>query len=99
MTRLQHAALVTDAQRDALLAIARASVEACVNHRPPPPLRDLPLPDASGVFVTVKTRGELRGCLGTLECRRGLGEDVARCGAEAASIDPRFAPIAAAELP
>lgn len=56
------------------------------------------LPDASGVFVTVKRRGELRGCLGTLECRRGLTEEVARCAADAASQDPRFAPVAPGEL-
>ena len=51
------------------------------------------LPDASGAFVTVKQRGELRGCLGTLECRRGLGDEVARCAADAASEDPRFPPV------
>jgi AmmeMemoRadiSam system protein A len=57
------------------------------------------LPDASGVFVTIKRRGELRGCLGTLHCTRGLAEEVARCAADAASEDPRFPPVDDAELP
>ena len=50
----------------------------------------MPFPDASGTFVTVKTHGALRGCLGTLESRDGLARDVARCAADAASQDPRF---------
>ena len=42
--------------------------------------------------------GELRGCLGTLQCTGGLADDVARCAADAASADPRFAPVSPAEL-
>ena len=57
------------------------------------------LPAASGVFVTIKRLGELRGCLGTLQCSRGLAEEVARCAADAASEDPRFPPVPAEELP
>jgi AmmeMemoRadiSam system protein A len=96
------APLVSEAQREVLLSIARAAVEAQVTSAPQPPvppLADVPLPDASGVFVTVRSEGELRGCLGTLECRRGLAEEVARCAAEAASVDPRFEPVSVEELP
>jgi AmmeMemoRadiSam system protein A len=56
-------------------------------------------PDASGVFVTLKLRGELRGCLGTLECQRSLSDEVSRCAAQSASEDPRFPPVTPAELP
>src|SRR5262245_16578440 len=93
------APLVSDAQREVLLSIARAAVEAQVTRAPQPPLADVLLPDAAGVFVTVRLEGELRGCLGTLECRRGLAEEVARCAAEAASVDPRFEPVSLDELP
>ena len=51
------------------------------------------------MFVTVKTHGELRGCLGTLQCAGGLAGEVARCAADAASDDPRFPPVSPAELP
>jgi AmmeMemoRadiSam system protein A len=56
------------------------------------------LPGASGVFVTLKRRGELRGCLGTLECREGLAQEVARCARESSTLDPRFAPVSLDEL-
>jgi AmmeMemoRadiSam system protein A len=95
----RSAPLVSDVQRCALLDLARAAVAAQVAGTPPPALPTAPLPDASGVFVTVKTHGELRGCLGTLECRRGLGEEVSRCAVEAASVDPRFTPVSPEELP
>ncbi len=92
--------MLNDVQRRALLVLARASVVAEVTHQPPEPIRlDVTLPDASGVFVTLKHRGQLRGCLGTLECRQGLAEEVARCAADAASEDPRFPPVAEEELP
>jgi AmmeMemoRadiSam system protein A len=57
------------------------------------------MPDASGVFVTIKRRGELRGCLGTLADGCHLAEEVARCAANSASEDPRFAAVSADELP
>jgi uncharacterized protein len=99
MTDLHAASpLLTDVQRRALLALARAAVEAQVNGATPPSVPSMALPDASGAFVTVKLRGELRGCLGTLQCVDGLARDVARCAADAASNDPRFAPVSTGEL-
>lgn len=92
--------MLTDAQKAALLHLARRSVVSEVTHQPPEPIRvEVALPDASGVFVTLKRRGELRGCLGTLQCARGLAEEVARCAADAASEDPRFPPVDDTELP
>lgn len=92
--------MLTDVQKRALIDLARRSVVAEVTHQPPDPVRvDVELPEASGVFVTIKRFGQLRGCLGTLECRRGLAEEVARCAADAAAEDPRFPPVAEEELP
>lgn len=92
--------MLTDAQKHALADLARRSVVAEVKHQPPDPVRlDVDLPDASGVFVSIKRRGELRGCLGTLQCRSSLAEEVARCAADAAAEDPRFPPVAEEELP
>jgi AmmeMemoRadiSam system protein A len=92
--------MLTDDQKAALLRVARESMTAQVLGRPAAAL-DVPLelPDASGVFVTIKRRGELRGCLGTLQCRAGLAEEVARCARDSASEDPRFPRVARAELP
>ena len=91
--------MFTDTQKHALLGIARAAVTAEVTGQPvdAPPLANLPA--ASGAFVTLKRHGHLRGCLGTLECRLSLAEEVARCAASAAREDPRFTPVRASELP
>jgi len=52
----------------------------------------------TGAFVTIKRNGELRGCLGTLECKRPLAEEVARLAASSSHEDPRFEPVRASEL-
>jgi AmmeMemoRadiSam system protein A len=91
--------MLTDDQRRAVVAAARASIEARVAGRSvasSPVASDLPR--VSGVFVTVKVHGDLRGCLGALECRHDLLEEIARCAADAASEDPRFAPVTPGEL-
>ena len=91
--------MLTEPQKSALIAIARQAIATQVSgaaaKRPGP----IELPDASGVFVTIKRRGDLRGCLGTLQSSRGLDAEVARCAAEAASEDPRFPPVGPDELP
>jgi AmmeMemoRadiSam system protein A len=90
--------MFTETQQRTLVAIARAAVRGSVTGRAPviPPATDLP--DASGAFVTLKKHGELRGCIGTLECQRPLSEEVARVAVSAAREDPRFPPVGAAEL-
>lgn len=48
-------------------------------------------------FVTLKVDGQLRGCIGSLQASRPLGEDV-RANAQAAAFqDPRFEPLSARE--
>lgn len=93
--------MFTEAQQRALVEIARAAVtEAIAGRRPETPRpQDLePMPGASGAFVTLKRDGQLRGCIGTLECRRPLVEEVARVAVSAAREDPRFDPLRPAEL-
>jgi AmmeMemoRadiSam system protein A len=90
--------MLTDAQKSTLIDLARRSIAAAVTGSSPG-FVDVPLPEACGVFVTIKKRGELRGCLGTVQCRSGLATEVARCAADAAREDPRFPPVAPIELP
>jgi len=49
-------------------------------------------------FVTLHSEGKLRGCIGSLEARRPLIEDVAANAFAAAFRDPRFSPLARHEL-
>ncbi len=50
-------------------------------------------------FVTLRQHGELRGCIGTVEPKRPLIEDVRRNAVAAATRDPRFLPLSLHELP
>lgn len=49
-------------------------------------------------FVTLMQGSRLRGCIGTLEARRSLLDDVRANAVAAAMHDPRFAPLTAPEL-
>lgn len=57
------------------------------------------LPERAGVFVSLHLGDALRGCIGTIEpvCA-SIAEEVTRNAREAALSDPRFAPVAPAEL-
>ena len=90
--------MLTDAQRANLLAVARASIEQHLGGRSVTEAVLEDVPDGSGVFVTIKRRGELRGCLGTLQLRASLAEEVARCARDSATEDPRFPPMTPEEL-
>ena len=92
---------LTDAQQRALVEIARAAVVHAIGGAragPAPPGDPGSWPDASGAFVTLKRDGQLRGCIGTLECQRPLAEEIARVAVSAAREDPRFDPVRPAEL-
>lgn len=55
------------------------------------------LPPHAGVFVTLLTEGELRGCIGSLDPGQPLGDAVVGCAISAAT-DPRFLPLEPGEL-
>lgn len=91
---------LTDAQRTELLDTARRSIAYGLEHaRPLPVAPPQSPPGPSGAsFVTLHRQGRLRGCIGSLEARRPLLEDVAANAFAAAFRDPRFVPLQAAEL-
>ena len=91
--------MITDDQKQALVNVARAAVRAAVTGHTGGAADVIPdPPPASGAFVTLKKRGHLRGCIGTLECRHPLQEEVARVAVSAAREDPRFDPVHPSEL-
>jgi uncharacterized protein len=82
-----------------LLAIARGAIEERLGGAPAS-LRDQPwLREPAATFVTLRRAGELRGCIGSVDPRRALGEDVAHNALGAAFRDPRFPAMTAAEWP
>jgi AmmeMemoRadiSam system protein A len=90
---------MTPDRGEILLQIARAAIARAlgVQATAREDARWLTEPGAS--FVTLKERGELRGCLGSLEARRSLLLDIKSNAVAAAFRDPRFAPVSYAELP
>jgi AmmeMemoRadiSam system protein B/AmmeMemoRadiSam system protein A len=52
-----------------------------------------------GVFVTLKKRGSLRGCIGRMIPDRPLADLVGAMALQAAFEDPRFSPVTLKELP
>jgi AmmeMemoRadiSam system protein A len=85
-----------------LLRLARASIEHGLVHERPVPVDVAELPRAlaatAATFTTLRLRGQLRGCCGTLEAVRPLAEDVAHSAFRAAFRDMRFDPVGEHEL-
>ncbi len=91
--------MLTEDQRQSLMAVARHAIAAAVTRTSAVPLAaTLRLPDASGVFVTIRCGGALRGCLGTIRDGLDLWEAVMRCAIDAATVDRRFSPVGPHEL-
>ena len=80
-----------------LIAIAREAIAAADEHRPRAGASEPWLREPGATFVTLRKDGELRGCIGTIEAHRPLGEDVAHNAYAAAYRDPRFTPLPVSE--
>ncbi len=94
-------AQLTSEERTALLKIARQSLTDAVNNRPSTPLPDDLSPallETGASFVTLTIRGQLRGCIGTLQAHQPLAVDVRQRAAQAATEDYRFPRVRPAEL-
>jgi len=78
-----------------LLAIARAAIGHRLGVHAEPPRTDIApwLAQPGASFVTLMLDGKLRGCIGSLQASRRLGEDVAENALGAALRDPRFPPL------
>lgn len=90
------------AQRRQLLQLARDSIAHGLTHGRPldvdPADFPSPLTAPGASFVTLHLHAQLRGCIGSLEARRPLVQDVCENAYAAAFRDPRFAPLGDAEF-
>ena len=94
---------VAEADQKKLLASARQTLDAYLHGRKtvvavPEAQRTPELEQRSGVFVTIKKNGNLRGCIGNLGRGAPLWEGVAD-STLAAAQDPRFPPLSPREAP
>ena len=91
---------LSDEDRKAILELAAQGVREAVIHGRP--LLTYPtigiFTEPRGLFVTLHHKKKLRGCIGIIEGSAHLGENLARCAADAALRDPRFAPLRPEEL-
>ncbi len=87
--------------KKALLAFARETISSYLT------TQMVPLPrgfspaalESRGVFVTLKKRGQLRGCIGRMVPDRPLATLVGAMALQAAFEDPRFRAVTLQELP
>ena len=91
---------LSEADRRAALQLARTAVVEAVSHRRLPDVfpREGVFAERCGVFVTLHVAKRLQGCIGVIEPNEPLGEAIARCAANAALEDPRFAPMKMEQL-
>jgi AmmeMemoRadiSam system protein A len=93
---------LTEAEKTALLRFARQSLQAAVQGVglpfPDPQLSSDRLRQPGASFVTLTKQGMLRGCIGGLQARMPLDQDVIQHAAAAALDDYRFPPVQPSEL-
>lgn len=83
-----------------LVTLARQAIENNLRGEPSPKAEaELSVHESSGVFVSLKKGGALRGCIGTIfPVTESLAEEVAQNAVSAATRDPRFPPMVTEEL-
>lgn len=87
-------------QRGYILKIARDSIAAALSGGAFAPQKpdDKELTAECGAFVTLTSKGALRGCIGNIRGFRPLYQTVSEMAVAAATEDPRFPPMKQAEL-
>ncbi|MCK4843049.1 MAG: AmmeMemoRadiSam system protein A [Methylococcales bacterium] len=94
--------MLSDSNRKILKNLAKASIEHGLKYARPVQIDLATMADELTVqratFVTLEKQGQLRGCIGMLEARRPLAEDIAENSYAAAFSDSRFPPLSESEL-
>ena len=89
-------------EKQFLLKTARQAIETILQGDKLPPLKLEELPPAlrelGACFVTLSIAGQLRGCVGSIQARQALIDDVRDRAIGAAFGDPRFPALTAPEL-
>lgn len=83
-----------------LLFIVKKSIECFLKDGKIPEfgIKSAKLKQKRGVFVTLKKRGELRGCIGCTAGDKHLYQSASEMAIAAAFNDPRFSPVTKEEL-
>ena len=92
--------VLEDDEKRELLKRARAAIESELSGAPmvQDPKPSPRLLEPSGLFVTLRYKGELRGCIGYVEPRLPLCRAAEEIAGKAAFEDPRFPPLTLDEV-
>jgi AmmeMemoRadiSam system protein A len=91
----EEQAILLSLAREAITCAVRGERTSAANLASLPP----GLRETGASFVTLlDARGELRGCIGTIEAQAPLAHDVQRNAVSSAMRDPRFLPLRSEEL-
>jgi AmmeMemoRadiSam system protein A/AmmeMemoRadiSam system protein B len=87
-------------QKEELVQLALKAVETYLREGviPDGPIADPAYERKSGVFVTLRLKGILRGCIGHMSAEKPLAQAVQEMAVAAATSDPRFPPLTEKEL-
>lgn len=88
-----------DSRAQVLVSIARATIAGAEQPALPMAWNQPWLRERGASFVTLRLDDALRGCIGSIEPRRPLGDDVAHNAHAAAYRDFRFEPVTPAQMP
>jgi AmmeMemoRadiSam system protein B/AmmeMemoRadiSam system protein A len=93
-------AMLTKAEQQELLRIARTTLDSTIRKGTVPDLAPATgrLTEYRGVFVTLKEHGDLRGCIGYIEGIKPLNQAVRDMAVAASTEDYRFSPVDPKEL-
>ena len=93
----------SDEEKTTLLKIARKTVEVYVTTRKRPAIDTTGFSDNlklhAGAFVTLKEKGELRGCIGRFTADVPLYQVVQEMAIASSTEDTRFMPVTPSEIP
>jgi uncharacterized protein len=93
---------LTEGEKERLLNLAKAAVKARLtgDDTTEKEMPDMPvLKEKRGAFVTLKKKGQLRGCIGYIQAVKPLDQTIDEMARAAAFSDPRFPPVTKDELP
>ena len=95
-------ACLTQPRQKELLRLARQTIANGCSEGMPPEITPSDFPEdfrqQLACFVTLQKQGQLRGCIGSLQVRRTLVEDVVHNAFASAFRDFRFFPVTESEL-
>jgi AmmeMemoRadiSam system protein A len=96
----EHEMELTKKEKDSLLDMAKKTIAAKVNNKDLQKftVNSATLKEKRGAFVTLKKRGNLRGCIGYINAVKPLWEIVQEMALAAAFHDPRFPSLKPEEL-